>query len=247
MALRGENTSNSTREGVGIGEAGDASFTLQAAHGHAVAWSIMPMNSGKDYKARATDVAQPIMAGGPVGGNQGGDFIVQPVAFAQNTRDEVRIINGDGAVAGALAAEPGMKQQTYIAFLERMSATAHASSENLSPALGAKNPTAAAFDMRGRKGGAQFEGPHETANIRAASGGSSRSYVAQTSAVRRLTPVECEKLQGFPSGFTAIPYRNKPAYACPDGPRYKALGNSMAVPVMRWIGERIQMVEDLNA
>lgn len=58
-------------------------------------------------------------------------------------------------------------------------------------------------------------------------------------AVRRLTPRECERLQGFPDGFTQIPYRNKPADKCPDGPRYKALGNSMAVPVMRWIGERI--------
>jgi DNA (cytosine-5)-methyltransferase 1 len=60
--------------------------------------------------------------------------------------------------------------------------------------------------------------------------------------VRRLTPRECERLQGFPDDYTLIPYRNKPA--C-DGPRYKALGNSMAVPVMRWIGERIQRVQDL--
>jgi DNA (cytosine-5)-methyltransferase 1 len=50
-------------------------------------------------------------------------------------------------------------------------------------------------------------------------------------------------LQGFPDGYTQIPYRNKPAEKCPDGPRYKALGNSMAVPVMRWIGERIQAAE----
>lgn len=57
--------------------------------------------------------------------------------------------------------------------------------------------------------------------------------------VRRLTPVECERLQGFPDGYTAIPWRNKPADQCPDGPRYKALGNSWAVPVVRWIGERI--------
>ena len=59
-------------------------------------------------------------------------------------------------------------------------------------------------------------------------------------AVRRLTPRECERLQGFPDDYTLIPYRNKLAA---DGPRYKAMGNSMAVPVMRWIGERIQMVE----
>lgn len=62
-------------------------------------------------------------------------------------------------------------------------------------------------------------------------------------AVRRLTPRECERLQGFPDDFTAIPYRNKLAA---DGPRYKALGNSMAVNVMRWIGQRIQQVENLS-
>lgn len=64
-------------------------------------------------------------------------------------------------------------------------------------------------------------------------------------AIRRLTPVECERLQGFPDNHTRIPYRNKPADQCPDGPRYKACGNSMAVPVMRWIGERIQIVNDI--
>jgi DNA (cytosine-5)-methyltransferase 1 len=62
--------------------------------------------------------------------------------------------------------------------------------------------------------------------------------VMQNMAVRRLTPVECERLQGFPDNYTNIKEN------CPDGPRYKALGNSMAVPVMRWIGNRIQMVED---
>jgi DNA (cytosine-5)-methyltransferase 1 len=148
------------------------------SHSQAVAYSIMPMNSGKDYKARETDVSQPIMAGGPVGGNQGGDYV------------------------------------------------------------------ASAYDLRGREGGAELEGPHDTANIRAASGGSSRSYVA-AAAVRRLTPTECERLQGFPDGWTAIPWRGKDADACPDGPRYKALGNSMAVNVMRWIGQRIAMVDSL--
>ncbi len=95
------------------------------------------------------------------------------VAFAQNTRDEVRLQNGDGSIVGALAAEPGMKQQTYI---------------------------------------------------------------ADQWAVRRLMPIECERLQGFPDGYTAIP-------GASDGGRYKALGNSMAVPCMRWIGRRIQEME----
>lgn len=58
-------------------------------------------------------------------------------------------------------------------------------------------------------------------------------------AVRRLMPVECERLQGFPDEFTAIPWKGKPASETPDAPRYKALGNSMAVPVMGWLGERI--------
>lgn len=68
------------------------------------------------------------------------------------------------------------------------------------------------------------------------------SALLEQSRVRRLTPRECERLQGFPDDYTAIPYRGKPAA---DGPRYKALGNSMAVPAMRWIGERIEAVESI--
>ena len=60
--------------------------------------------------------------------------------------------------------------------------------------------------------------------------------------VRRLTPTECERLQGFPDGWTDIKPKGKPT---PDGPRYKALGNSMAVPVMRWIGKRISSIDSL--
>ena len=62
-------------------------------------------------------------------------------------------------------------------------------------------------------------------------------------AVRRLTPIECERLQGFPDNWSRISWKGKPEDQCPDGPRYKACGNSMAVPVMRWIGERIAAVE----
>jgi DNA (cytosine-5)-methyltransferase 1 len=65
----------------------------------------------------------------------------------------------------------------------------------------------------------------------------------QNAKVRRLTPVECERLQGFPDNFSNIPYRKKEE--SPDGPRYKALGNSMAVPVMAWIGKRIQEVSEI--
>jgi len=71
--------------------------------------------------------------------------------------------------------------------------------------------------------------------------GDNQVAIATTYAVRRLTPRECERLQGFPDDWTAIPYRGKPAA---DGPRYKAIGNSMAVPVMRWIGQRIKAWEE---
>lgn len=63
--------------------------------------------------------------------------------------------------------------------------------------------------------------------------------VRQGMQVRRLTPEECEKLQGFPVGHTRISWHGKAAEDCPDGPRYKALGNSMAVPCMAWIAKRI--------
>ena len=66
-----------------------------------------------------------------------------------------------------------------------------------------------------------------------------RHAVSDGLQLRRLTPTECERLQGFPDNHTLIPWRGKPAADCPDSPRYRAIGNSMAVPVMRWIGERI--------
>jgi DNA (cytosine-5)-methyltransferase 1 len=73
-------------------------------------------------------------------------------------------------------------------------------------------------------------------------GSKQQTYVNQSMSARRLTPRECERLQGFPDDWTAIKYKGKPAA---DGNRYKALGNSMAVPVMAWIGKRIAMVDAL--
>lgn len=86
---------------------------------------------------------------------------------------------------------------------------------------------------------------HTAQTIRSASDTEHIGAVLQTMAIRRLTPKECERLQGFPDDWTQIPYRNKPADQCPDGPRYKACGNSMAVPVMRWIGQRIQLIDTI--
>jgi len=173
------------------------------------------------------------------------------IGFTQNQRDEVR------AVAGALAAGPGMKQQTYIAF----SAKDHGAdaSADVSPTLRAMQhdgshangggQVAVAFNARQdhdawneRTGpldtdGGTFVTEEFAPTLQAQNNGSTAVPAVQTAMqVRRLTPRECERLQGFPDDYTLVPHRNKPAA---DGPRYKALGNSMAVPVMRWIGRKI--------
>ncbi|WP_122498901.1 DNA cytosine methyltransferase [Pseudomonas viridiflava] len=97
------------------------------------------------------------------------------------------------------------------------------------------------ISLRGREGGATAEVGDELGNtLRASSGGGDKAHALIGQSVRRLTPVECERLQGFPDEYTSIPYRGRPTGLCPDGPRYKAIGNSKAVTVVRWIGQRIQ-------
>ncbi|TPM39601.1 DNA (cytosine-5-)-methyltransferase [Mesorhizobium sp. B2-3-4] len=148
-----------------------AAYTLEARQvTQAVAYGLSTQQEPKWAEDLSPTLTIPSKSGGG-----------QPtaVAFAQNSRDEVRLQDGDGQIVGALAAEPGMKQTTYV---------------------------------------------------------------QQGWAVRRLMPVECERLQGFPDGYTDVPYRGKPAA---DGPRYKALGNSWAVNVARWVGRRIEMVEQI--
>lgn len=117
--------------------------------------------------------------------------------------------------------------------------------ENVSPSLRSADPMAVAFAENQRADVYEMG----VTNALAGNGGKpGQGYqaVREGLSVRRLTPTECERLQGFPDGFTQVPYRNRPADKCPDGPRYKALGNTMAVPVMRWIGQRIQHVEDIQ-
>lgn len=163
------------------------------------------------------------------------------VAFAQNTRDEVRLQNGDGSIAGALAANPGAKQQDYlciketvtdVAVTEGYAPTQTASQDRQPPVVCMADDNANAAIDEDMCGSLKVGG---SAPLVALGG---RRYT-----VRRLTPTECERLQGFPDGWTRIPYKGKPAGDCPDGPRYRAIGNSMAVPVMRWIGERIAAVD----
>ncbi|MCB8438243.1 phage N-6-adenine-methyltransferase [Klebsiella pneumoniae] len=126
-------------------------------------------------------------------------------------------------------------------------------SEDLSPTLRAGNsdnsnanggqPPAIAYAFKPGQGakarGIGFAEEQSPTLTSASSGTNLTPAVMHGVSVRRLIPVECERLQGFPDNHTQISWRGKEATKCPDGPRYRAIGNSMAVPVMRWIGERI--------
>jgi DNA (cytosine-5)-methyltransferase 1 len=244
----------------------------------------------------------------------------QAVAFAQNSRDEVRLHGGDGNTVGALAAQREAKQQSYVAFSAKdhgadasdvaptlrgmghdrshpngggqvaiaftqnqegdvLSGEVMQSLGTNSNATGRNAPTVA-FTLHGSDGTTSAASSTEVAGSlrtrapgsienssttavlqeqsvawsgelatstdvtgtlqRGGEGGRVDGVITPQMAVRRLTPRECERLQGFPDDYTLVEYRGKPAA---DGPRYKALGNSMAVPVMRWIGQRIAAVD----
>lgn len=182
--------------------------------------------------------------------------ITGSVAFVQNSRDEVRLMGGDGSIVGALAAEPGAKQQCYLA----QTVAIRGRDGGATAELGGEVATA----LRASQGGG--DKPHvlyapETYSTLSASEGGTMTQIMPivTSAVRRLTPMECERLQGFPDSYTRIPLRaystkqvtkNRPDdmwefidgkwwLMSADGPRYKALGNSWAVPKFVWLGKRI--------
>ncbi|MGX9362249.1 DNA cytosine methyltransferase [Pantoea ananatis] len=144
-------------------------------------------------------------------------------AFAENSRGELRLENGDGMIGGALSTGGGKPGQGTPAVLTEPYTMA----------------------VRGRAEGSTVEVRSDgTANaLLTPNGGRAGIRVGAIGwgmQVRRLTPVECERLQGFPDNHTQISWRGKKPVDCPDGPRYRALGNSMAVPVMRWIGQRIK-------
>lgn len=131
---------------------------------------------------------------------------------------------GQGAKAGG------------IGFAEEQSPTLTSASSgtNLAPTICIQHASIGRHDAAGPQGKGYQEDVAFTQDSR-----SSADVVQYGMQVRRLTPIECERLQGFPDNHTLIGWRGKDADECPDGPRYKAIGNSMAVPVMRWIGERI--------
>ena len=151
----------------------------------------------------------------------------------------LRTAGGHGAPAAlvqeAIAFEPGIatREGSDSRFVKELSPT-------LRKEMG-DNQVAVAVDCYNKTIGEKSQSISSSASDINHTGGVINP--ADRMAVRRLTPRECERLQGFPDDHTMIPWRNKAADQCPDGPRYKALGNSMAVPCMAWIGKRIDAVE----
>jgi DNA (cytosine-5)-methyltransferase 1 len=192
-----------------------------------------------------------------------GDGVNVEVCFTQNTTDRhavaYNIAPGKGELKDdihvtdayiaktidASGSNPAMHQGGAaivqpIAFSGQMSNPQ--TDVEMTQTLQAKNPMAVAFGFDAYNQTIQGE-VNQPLRVSSAPGQvDAVGGVVQGMTVRRLTPVECERLQGFPDNYTDIKSKNKPT---PDGPRYKALGNSMAVPVMAWIGQRIQKVEDI--
>lgn len=147
--------------------------------------------------------------------------------------------DGTGRKAGAVAV--AFSSKDYGADAGEIAPTMRSMGHNESHANGGGQLAVACFKGgQGSKAGGVGYSEHVSPTLSATPSGTQLSpALLHGVQVRRLTPTECERLQGFPDGHTLIPWRGKPAENCPDEPRYKAIGNSMAVPVMRWIGARI--------
>ena len=194
--------------------------TALTAHGHRLDWEV------------ETFVAEPVahaLCGEGFDASEDGTGRGTPlVAVAFNAREDCEVTFDRSGPLGASS-----PQAQAIAFsCKDHGADASAGVAPTMRAMGhgtshpnAGGQIAVAFDLRGREGGAMPEGAHDAW------------------AVRRLTPEECESLQAMPRGYTRIPWRGRAASECPDGPRYKAIGNSWAVNVASWIGERIAEVD----
>ncbi len=204
--------------------------------------------SGHPAPSRETreDVAPTVTQGAPF--SRTGNQRVEAEALVTARMRGFGDYECDGT-ASALKARDYKDATDLIAFPAEMSGTQAATTPNLSPTLSVGHTTAvtvidrAAFNQ-GKN--AQYEPRIEEAETTPTIVARGPHAVHANMSVRRLTCVECERLQGFPDNYTQIPWRNKGAEDCPDGPRYKAMGNSMAVPVMRWIGERIDLVNKLQ-
>ncbi len=252
---------------------------------HPVVFSLMPQNSGKDYKARETEVSQPILGAGPQPASaQGGDIVVTPAPLIldeyNQTSDEqcypLRTATGDGIPKLVQdLGEPTAFDLNQVTCPHNRSNPKPGDPCHTMPATTTPpmiHQPLEPFAVGGGVPRAQGEIMATLDAARESRGANQQRFLANAHIVRRLTPLECERLQGFPDNYTLIEwdaarrdiddhaetveyllahgfnYTEAEEFAItPDGPRYKACGNSMAVDVIEWIGRRIQMVEDILA
>ena len=241
--------------GFGVSEKG-ASYTLTARDQHAVAYAIDSMGSNamksKNPKSGCREVeCAPTLTtvdSAPVK-HQGGTAVVEEVVgvFDMGARKTGAGTDTSGASTTILAAH-GTDPHAVAIGLDRASFNQGRNAqfgftveEECAPTVVAKGPGAVSFEPGiARREGALHRFVSELASTLRSDMGDNLLAVAIDYIVRRLTPLECERLQGLPDGYTKIPYRGKSAEDCPDTPRYKALGNGWAVNCARWICQRIQ-------
>lgn len=226
------------QNGLGIGSTGDVAYTLDTTGAQGVAQPIAMRESGpgfwmEDTKAgtlRAEGENRPSRPSHVIGvvsptvttckGSRGGsssEAIDELIALhqAQSMNEEEPI-----------TFQPGnLRRQAGAAPSTEVFPTLKCDTGDQSPHICAPTLTASNDPSRSPQSSEVTQQVHSVHQV--------------TMAVRRLTPRECERLQGFPDDWSKIPWKGKSAEECPDGPRYKACGNSMAVPCMRWIGEQI--------
>jgi DNA (cytosine-5)-methyltransferase 1 len=208
---------------------------------------------GIDYEHNAhgpNDVTGPLLKGSPTGGGHP----LPAIAFrkskrACSTTDDESWVPADSSNT-LNNFDLGDTRTTHAVVQHQMPGS-------VAPTIGASGPPysrtgnerveaealAITFQLGNLRREAGADPSFTTTTTLKASAGDQTPHVATQMAIRRLTPVECERLQGFPDNWSRISWKGKPEEQCPDGPRYKACGNSMAVPVMRWIGERIAAVD----
>jgi len=255
---------NDARMTIGVGEEGDPQFTPQAAHSHAVAFikgdnngSTQETNAGALLRILRKEIGEEAFAKWVLGildSLQPKEIlrqalhgsVLRPAAFSRSWVVYCSLSRKEGDASWLLQSLretgcPGCPPQgwepseqltrelgAYLSGLSQPGAQVQRFMHDMwsaSEGIGLLRQALSEIQEVGRSAHREGQSAHQLQ-------------------VRRLTATECEFLQGFPRGYTNIPWRNKPE--SPDGPRYKALGNSMAVPVMRWIGERIQLVENMK-
>lgn len=249
----------------GWGVASDEAHTLDCAGPEAVCYPEVDCMTPWDVQSKRVYAAGGNGPALPSGTGEG--MNIQPVVcYAQNQRYGVRESGGDGGTCGALPSQQSGKQFDFVCqpvVIDRAAFNQGANAKydplmkesETAPTLVGRDPHAVSYavDCRNHRVSEEISTLQAKPN-----GGYSLNFQNPIGmparepqlwegewrdfdyALRRLMPVECERLQGFPDGWTDVEFRGKPAR---DSARYKALGNSMAVPVMRWIGLRIEEVE----